>query len=83
MNELTMEQLIARVAELEAAATHTTHDGLGLRVSAKGGVSVYGIGRFPVTLYRSQWDKLLANAPRIADFITANADKLASKPAKE
>jgi hypothetical protein len=51
----------------------------GIKVSAKGAVSVYGLGRFPVTLYRSQWEKLLAMKDSIEDFIEANEERLASK----
>jgi len=42
------------------------------KVTEKGGVSVYGLGRFPVTLYGSQWDKLAANMPAIMAFVDAN-----------
>ena len=49
------------------------------KVSDKGGVSVYGLGRFPVTLYRTQWESLLAVAPALSDFITVNAGRLAVK----
>lgn len=59
---------------------HTTN--LRLSVGVKGGVSVYGLGRFPVTLYKSQWVVLLANASRIREFIDANDQVLASKPSK-
>jgi hypothetical protein len=51
------------------------------KVSDKGAMSVYGLGRFPVTLYRSQWDRLLSD-PVVAylkGFIEANADNLKSK----
>lgn len=50
-----------------------------LKVSEKGGVSVYGLGRFPVTLYKEQWAKLLGMADEIRDFIKENEDKLKSK----
>ena len=49
---------------------------LTFKVGAKGGVSVYGLGRFPVTLYASQWDSLLAAAPEIAAFVDANRGQL-------
>jgi hypothetical protein len=57
----------------------TASQGLSLKVSDKGGVSVYGLGRFPVTLYREQWHRLLALADDIRAFITANEDKLKVK----
>ena len=53
--------------------------GLSLKVSEKGGVSVYGLGRFPVTLYKEQWTKLLDMAGDIRTFITENEGKLKTK----
>jgi hypothetical protein len=53
--------------------------GTSLKVSDKGGVSVYGLGRFPVTLYKEQWTKLLDMADEIRAFIVANEPKLKSK----
>ncbi len=50
-----------------------------IRVSEKGGVSVYGLGRFPVTLYQEQWQKLLDHADEIRDFIKANEGQLKRK----
>jgi hypothetical protein len=47
-----------------------------IKVSEKGAVSVYGLGRFPVTLYPEQWERLLAMADEIRAFIRDNADKL-------
>jgi len=52
-----------------------------LRVSEKGGLSVYGLGRFPVTLYKEQWLKLLDMADEIRTFISNNNDKLKTKGA--
>jgi hypothetical protein len=53
--------------------------GLSFKVSEKGAVSVYGLGRFPVTLYREQWEKLLGAAESIRSFVADNADKLKVK----
>jgi hypothetical protein len=53
---------------------------VSLKVSEKGGVSVYGLGRFPVTLYKEQWTKLLAMADEIRAFIKENDPKLKAKP---
>jgi hypothetical protein len=50
-----------------------------MKVSEKGGVSVYGLGRFPVTLYKEQWTRLLAMADEIRAFITENEAKLKAK----
>ncbi len=53
--------------------------GTSLKVSDKGGVSVYGLGRFPVTLYKEQWTKLLDMADDIRAFIKENEAKLKVK----
>jgi hypothetical protein len=50
-----------------------------LKVSEKGGVSVYGLGRFPVTLYKEQWEKLLAMADDIRAFIKEHDAELKAK----
>ena len=54
--------------------------GISLKVSEKGGVSVYGLGRFPVTLYKEQWTKLLEMADEIRAFIKAHDKELKAKP---
>jgi hypothetical protein len=53
---------------------------VSLKVSEKGGVSVYGLGRFPVTLYKEQWTKLLEMADDIRAFIRDNDASLKTKP---
>ena len=53
--------------------------GVSLKVSEKGGVSVYGLGRFPVTLYKEQWTRLLDMADDIRAFIKENDAKLKTK----
>lgn len=55
---------------------------LSIKVSDKGAVSVYGMGRFPVTLYKEQWEKLFAHKAEIETFIQANAKSLATKDTK-
>jgi hypothetical protein len=52
---------------------------MSLKVSEKGALSVYGLGRFPVTLYREQWEKLLAMADEIRNFIRDNDARLKKK----
>ena len=74
LNAMSKEQLIAL---LQAASAPKA---LSLKVSDKGALSVYGLGRFPVTLYRGQWERLLAAAPQLEAFISANAALLAVKP---
>jgi hypothetical protein len=57
----------------------TASRGLTIKVSEKGGVSVYGLGRFPVTLYKEQWTKLLDLADDLRAFIRDNEASLKSK----
>ena len=52
---------------------------LAMKVSEKGGLSVYGMGRFPVTLYKEQWTKLLDMGDEIRAFIEANNESLKAK----
>ena len=58
---------------------HKLKGGLSLKVSEKGGVSLYGMGRFPVTLYKEQWLRILASAAEIEAFIRENDSKLKAK----
>ncbi len=70
-----LERLRAENAALKAR----TSRGVSLKVSEKGAVSVYGLGRFPVTLYKEQWTKLLDMADEISAFITEHAGELKAK----
>jgi hypothetical protein len=72
-----VDALLARIAELEAQVARKGT--LTLKVSEKGALSIYGMGRFPVSLYREQWERLLAAKDDILAFIEANADKLSVK----
>ncbi|HEV3063225.1 MAG TPA: hypothetical protein VGY48_33575 [Vicinamibacterales bacterium] len=65
-------------AENERLKNRTTR-GVSLKVSEKGGVSVYGLGRFPVTLYKEQWTRLLDMADDIRAFIKENDARLKTK----
>lgn len=56
---------------------------LSLKVSAKGAVSLYGLGRFPVTLYKNQWLKVFDKAGEIRAFIAQNEKDLATRPTSE
>ena len=53
--------------------------GVSLKVSEKGGLSVYGLGRFPITLYKEQWTKLLDMAEDIREFLRTHDKELKSK----
>jgi hypothetical protein len=77
MTEPTYEELKARLAELETKQQRT--GSISFKVSDKGGVSVYGLGRFPVTLYFEQWIKLLDRAKDLRDFLEENKSKLKLK----
>ena len=79
MNE---EQLKAELERLKAeneSLRKGNARGATLKVSDKGGVSVYGLGRFPVTLYKEQWLKLLDMADQIREFIRENEARLKVK----
>jgi hypothetical protein len=70
-----LERLRAENAALKARSSR----GVSLKVSEKGAVSVYGLGRFPVTLYKEQWAKLLDMADEIRAFITEHEGELKAK----
>jgi hypothetical protein len=71
MAEPTYEELKARLAEMEKQGGRRTGS-LEFRVGEKGGVSVYGLGRFPVTLYYEQWVRLLEAVPQLRTFLEEN-----------
>jgi hypothetical protein len=73
-----MKELERLRAENEALKKRSSR-GVTMKVSEKGGVSVYGLGRFPVTLYKEQWVRLLDMADDIRAFIEENEDKLKKK----
>ena len=75
-------QLAFVQAENANLKAKSTQKGSLCKITDKGGLSVYGLGRFPVTLYKSQWIKLIAMIGEIQAFIDANQDKLGEKPAK-
>jgi len=76
------EQLQAEIERLRAENEKLKKPSRGqtsLKVSEKGGLSVYGLGRFPVTLYREQWEKLLGMSDEIRSFIQENDEALKKK----
>jgi hypothetical protein len=77
MAEPTYEELKARLAELEKQPRRS--GSLEFRVSEKGGVSIYGLGRFPVTLYYEQWKRLLDVSDKLHEFLEENKPKLKLK----
>ena len=79
MTKETMEQELARLrSENEKLKTQKTK-GLTFKVSQKGALSVYGMGRFPVTLYKEQWLRLMDKKDEILIFISENEDQLTTK----
>ena len=77
--EETLEQKLARLEAENQALKGRRSGNLSLKVSEKGGLSVYGLGRFPVTLYKEQWVKLLGFAGEIESFIKENESLLKTK----
>lgn len=75
----TQKELERLRAENEALKASRRAGTLTFKVSEKGGVSVYGLGRFPVTLYQEQWEKLLGMTEELRAFIAANRDQLKRK----
>ena len=72
MSEDDLRAEIERLKAENQALKTPTRGQISFKVSEKGAVSVYGLGRFPVTLYREQWEKLLAAADQIKAFIAQN-----------
>jgi hypothetical protein len=79
MAEPTYEELKAKLAELEKSQGTRRTGSLEFRVGEKGGVSVYGLGRFPVTLYYEQWIRLLDASEKLREFLEENKSKLKLK----
>ena len=77
--EPTKDELLARIAELEKQAGAKRTGRMEFKVSEKGGVSVYGLGRFPVTLYYEQWVRLLDAVPALQAFLEENKNRLKLK----
>ena len=77
--EETVEQKLARLEEENKALKQRRTGQLYLKVSEKGGLSVYGLGRFPVTLYKEQWKRLLDFTTEIRAFLQENDQLLKAK----
>ena len=70
---------VERLRRENEALKQSTARGVSLKVSEKGGLSVYGLGRFPITLYQEQWTKLLDMAEQIRAFIAQHQGELKKK----
>jgi hypothetical protein len=83
MAEETAEQKLARLEAENKALKEQMEERkpgqLRLKIGEKGGLSVYGLGRFPVTLYKEQWIRLLDHAEEIKSFLKANDQQLKAK----
>jgi hypothetical protein len=82
MPENDVQAELERLRSENAALKARSAKGMSLKVSEKGGVSVYGLGRFPVTLYKEQWSKLLDMADDIRAFIKEHETELKAKEEK-
>ena len=79
MSDEDMKAELDRLRNENAALKKGASSSLRLKVSEKGALSVYGMGRFPVTLYKEQWSKLLGMSDEIRAFIAANDAQLKAK----
>ena len=79
MSEPSYDELKAKIAELEKQVQGRKRGTIDFKVSEKGGVSMYGLGRFPVTLYYEQWVRLLDHAEQIREFLEQNKSRLKMK----
>jgi hypothetical protein len=79
MSDEDMKAELERLRSENAALKKGAATGITMKVSEKGAVSIYGMGRFPVTLYKEQWLKLLDMSDDIRRFIAANDGKLKTK----
>src|SRR5438067_4985449 len=79
MSDEDLKAEVERLRRENEALKQRTVRGVSLKVSEKGGVSVYGLGRFPITLYQEQWTKLLDMADQIRAFITEHKSELKKK----
>jgi hypothetical protein len=79
MNQSDMQAELERLRAENAKLKSKDKGGISLKVSEKGALSLYGMGRFPVTLYKEQWLRVLASAAEIEAFIHDNEAKLKSK----
>ena len=79
MSDEELKAELERLRNENAALKKGTSTGIRMKVSEKGAVSIYGMGRFPVTLYKEQWLRLLNMSDDIRAFITANESKLKAK----
>lgn len=78
-DDANMKEELEKLRAENAALKKSSSKGLSMRVSQKGALSIYGLGRFPVTLYKEQWKRLLDMSDEIRAFIEANDTELRAK----
>ncbi len=79
MSDTDLKAEVEKLKAENAALKQASSRGVSLKVSQKGAVSLYGMGRFPVTLYQEQWIKILDMSDAIRAFIKENASQLKEK----
>jgi hypothetical protein len=79
MSDEELKDELERLRKENEALKKSTSSGIRMKVSEKGAVLIYGMGRFPVTLYKEQWLRLLAMSAEIRGFIAANEAHLKRK----
>jgi hypothetical protein len=79
MSDEDMKAELERLRQENAALKKTSSRAISMKVSEKGGLSIYGLGRFPITLYKEQWTKLLDMSDDIRRFLKENDSTLKAK----
>ena len=80
MSDVDLQAELERLRAENAALKKGAAKGVSMKVSEKGGLSVYGLGRFPITLYQEQWLALLDMSDEIRSFIVSHKSELKAKP---
>ena len=79
MSDVNLQAEVDKLRAENEALKNRSNRAVSMKVSEKGGLSVYGLGRFPVTLYKEQWTRLLDMADEIRAFLKENDAKLKTK----
>lgn len=79
MSDDDIQAELERLRQENASLKKGAAKGVSLKVSEKGGLSVYGLGRFPITLYKEQWTRLLDLAEEIREFLRTHDSELKTK----
>ena len=79
LTQLSQAELIQALLDTRAKLEAAPQRRISFKVTDKGGCSVYGLGRFPVTLYKTQWLQLIAALPELEEFLKANAVRLTTR----